>query len=483
MKPILTNSEIRKLDVLTIEQEPIASIDLMERASKAFCSALLERVSFTSVTIFCGPGNNGGDGLAIARILHELGKEVAVVVPLASTKCSKDHKINSERLESLPIQTLPMDKLRDLPQCDLAIDALFGSGLDREIQGVYLRAVETLNSLNAVVVSVDIPSGMTDIPEGVKVAVNADHTISFQYPKLSMLMPSAKGICESFQLVDIGLIEYGGESELLFIEEQDITAFLPIHSKYSHKYDKGGVLLVGGSRGMAGSIILSSEAALRTGSGLVHSLVDEDVVDVGTVRVPEVMFHSNRDISVKELLPKLKAIGIGPGLGFDDSKLEFLKLALNSELTSVLDADAIRLAAREKLSVEGSVLTPHEGEFKELVGSWNSEIEKLEKLKSYSQKNKCVVVLKGAHTVISDGEKCYFNPIGNPAMATAGSGDVLLGIISSFVSQGCSATEAACAGVYVHALASLIYLNDNQSVTLISSDIVAKIGTALVNLS
>lgn len=482
MIPILSNSEIRQLDALTIRSEPIASIDLMERASRAFCRALVKRCHFQTVVIFCGPGNNGGDGLAIARILSDIGKEVIIVVPPRSAKKSQDHLVNLERLKKKDVAIFEITELSELTSSELIIDGLFGSGLDRGLEGEYLKAVHWINEQNCSVISIDIPSGMTDGPEEVKLAVEADHTIGFQYPKWSMLMPTARKYCESFELVDIGLLSFEGKSNAFLVDRRDIAAMLPVHSKFTHKYERGGVLLVGGSKGMAGSIVLSAEASLRSGAGLVHALVDEEVVVIGTTKMPEVMFHTNAHTKLHEVEAKVKAIGIGPGLGRESSKVKVLKDVLSLDKNIVLDADAIRIAAEEGLDVRGCVLTPHEGEFKALVGSWESEMDKLQKLRNYCTDNDCVVVLKGAHTLVCDGSVIYVNPIGDPAMATAGSGDVLLGVISSLLAQRCSKVEAAICGVYTHAFAAVRYLNEKQSTTLISSDIARYLGSAMKDL-
>ena len=486
---VLSSKQIRKQDQLTIANEPIKSIDLMERASNELCEALLQNQSFSKVLFFCGPGNNGGDGLAMARILSAKAKEVRICIP-TSASYSKDFAVNLERLPK-EIAQVDFDVLT-LKKDELIVDAIFGTGLDRPIEGIYANWVSWINKQSTAIVAVDMPSGMPDRPQWELSDSNCVHAalvLTLQYPKLSLLLPYSANFVARFELVDIGLYEYTGDCNHLFVEKTDVSKLLKPRNRFTHKYKEGAAMLLGGSLGKTGSIVLASEAAFRAGAGLVHAHIPKCVLYGIQQYLPEVMYSLSGQDYLEEFpseLQKISALGLGPGLGLEVSLVILLQKAFKSAIPLVIDADALRLIAEHQLESQlpqGTILTPHEGEFSALVGSWENEQQKLEKLMAFSEKHEIITVLKGAYTIICDGKQCYFNSSGHAAMATAGSGDVLLGIITSLLAQKLNPLDAAIASVYLHGYAAELYLNEQQSATLMASDITKKLGSAIHQFS
>ena len=490
MIPILNSIQLRELDEFTIKNEPVSSVDLMERAANRCSEKILEDFSFERVAVLCGPGNNGGDGLAIARILLSKNKQVDVFIA-TDINVSQDFKTNLLRLASFNIEAKPLTAYGEHGY-DLAIDALFGSGLSRPLSNNYQDIVLKLNSSKISVASIDIPSGMPVFPEfaiTTKNCVLATKVYCIQLPKLSMLLPYADGFYSDFELIDIGLMFENFSSDYYYVLPSDCKDIALNPSKFSHKYTRGSVTLVGGSEGKTGSIILSSEAALRSGCGVVNAVVPESVISAMQCRLPEVMCAVNGKDYINtaiDLAPKTGAIGFGPGISFNKDIVTVIEGLLESEIPLIIDADALRIIAHNKLLKEQSgrdiILTPHEGEFRAFVGDWSTDLEKLKMLMAFAESFSCIVVLKGAYTAVCDGNKIYFNSNGDPAMATAGSGDVLLGVIASLRAQGLSSLESAILGVHIHALAAEIYLETNLSLSLIASDIAKNLGSALKHL-
>ena len=493
MIAVLNSKQIRALDKQNIESEQISSLDLMERAASRLYENIVSDYSFRSIIVLCGPGNNGGDGLVVARLAHADNRKVEVFVPVQSASYSADFNSNLERIKNLGIPIGNLAEFRGHKACDILIDALFGSGLNRALSGEYSKVVEEINQSTSTVISVDMPSGMPDIPSFSLSSSNcviADMIYTFHCPKLSLLLPYSNGFYRDFKVLDIGLQKGVYEGYKYLVEQGDIVNKLVQDAKFTHKYQKGSLLLVGGSHGKAGSIILSSEAAFRTGCGLVTDLIPKTAVLGLQSRLAEAMYieAGEDNLEVVEFdNTRFTAYGIGPGMSVNDKSALLLSELLKHNKAVVLDADALRIVGSYGMHIElknsDAILTPHEGEFKALVGEWSDEVEKLQKLREYSIKYDCIVVLKGAHTIVCDRGTMYFNSNGDPAMATAGSGDVLLGVIASLRAQGYSAIDSAVIGVYVHALAAETYLNQNVSLTMIASDITKYIGSALKMLS
>lgn len=466
---ILTAEQIRSLDKYTIENEPVASIDLMERAAQAFTEAFCELVRTNEpVMVFCGMGNNGGDGLAIARQLIERGYlHVSVYVIHHSPKGSADFEANLQRLQNMS-GALPVETERQIPAIPkgaVVIDAIFGTGLSRPADGITAAVIHHINQAGATVYSVDIPSGMfcdmANKPDDA--VVESDITLTFHAPKLSFLLPSCAKYVQQFEVLDIQLNKTYAEglpSPYTYVTHSYIASLFRQRNKFSHKGTHGHALIAAGSYGKMGAAVLSVQGALHSGAGLVTAYVPEGGYDIIQTTCPEAMAlmfcHAKHLGPFVGDLSVYSAIGIGPGLGTSESAAQLVEQVLNAgRQPLVLDADALNIMATHAHTIyplnRQTVLTPHPGEFRRLAGDWADDMERLQKQISFARNYGAVVVLKGAHTSVTmpDG-RVFFNSTGNPGMAKGGSGDVLTGVITALLAQGYSAENAAVIGVYLH---------------------------------
>lgn len=465
----------------------------MERASRAFTSWFTERFDVTQkIGIVCGTGNNGGDGLAIARLLIHWNYKLKVWIVRGSVAESDDFKVNLERLKGkAEISEIVTSSDRGLfSECDILIDAIFGSGLSRPVEGIYEQAIQCINQTNAIRIAIDIPSGlMADAPSGGEV-VKADITVSFQLPKLAFLLPSSHSYTGEWHLVDIGLSKTflkEADARHFLLTAKDIRKRLKIRSTFDHKGQYGHALLVSGSYGKIGASVLSAQAALRSGVGLLTLHAPKCGYSILQSVVPEAMMiadDNDHNITQTQKTDTYTAIGIGPGIGQMESAVKaFSRLLENYQKPVVIDADALNILSsnRELLTLvpAGSILTPHPKEFERLVGKWSDDFDRLSRLKSFAQKLNSVVLLKGAYTSIASPDgKVYFNPTGNPGMATGGSGDVLTGILTGLLAQTYNSLDAAIIGVYLHGLAGDLAVRDLGFESLIAGDIVRYLPTA-----
>ena len=497
MIKILNSQQIKALDTYTIQHEPIASIDLMERACRAFCFWFTDRFDTTqNIGVVCGTGNNGGDGLGIARLLNSWDYPVRVWVIKGSGVPSEDFQINLSRLGG-KVEVVYLQEGFDgrlFSSCDVLIDAIFGSGLSRPVDGLYAAVIESMNESNTVRISVDIPSGLfADKPTEGRI-VNAHHTISFQLPKLAFFFPSNYPVVGEWRTVNIGLSKDGIRSAAtanFLLTMKSMSKLLKPLNKFDHKGTRGRALLIAGSYGKMGAAVLASRGALRTGVGLLTVHVPKIGYNIVQTSVPEAMASVDDSEYFFSSIPDLTsydALGTGPGLGQDKNTVKALKDVLEKfGRPVVLDADAINIVGsnRELLHVvpKGSIFTPHPTEFERLVGSWKNEFERLEKQKEFSFSFSVVLVLKGAHTSITtpDG-KVYFNKTGNPGMATGGTGDVLTGIITALLAGGYASLEAAQLGVFLHGLAGDEAAKKRGMRGLIASEIIDHLSDAFVRL-
>ncbi len=504
---ILNAGQVKKLDAYTIENEPILSVNLMERAAKVCTNRIIKIIKKkTNIKVFAGPGNNGGDGLAIARMLAN--KNYSVTVYLKSTKLSTDAQINYERLiEQNKAKIIIIDdkaKLPALKKNDLVIDALFGSGLSRPLEGFYAEIITHINNSEAIVISIDIPSGLfsednSSLPkseQGVYLnVIKADYTLSLELPFLSFFFPDAQHHTGKWECLSIGLSQkYLQElkSPNYYITQKMVQAMLKKRKKFDHKGTYGHALLIAGSYGKMGAAVLAAKACLRTGVGLLTTHFPVSGYEIMQTAVPEAMVcidESGTRFCKSDEQDLYQAIGIGPGIGQKKATLNSLIGILNNaQKPVVLDADALNLLAANRflydLIPENSILTPHPGEFRRLAGETNNYFEQYQKQIALAKEQKVIIVLKGAHTSIAlpDG-RCYFNSTGNPGMGTAGSGDVLTGIITSLLAQGYLPEQAAILGVYLHGLAGDIAAKKKGMQALIAGDIVENIGKAYKKLS
>jgi NAD(P)H-hydrate epimerase len=488
---ILSAKQIRELDAYTIKTEPVSSIDLMERASHAFVEWFAGKFpKEKEVMVFCGPGNNGGDGLAISRILLEVNYRVKTFI-LSSEKYSEDFKKNQSRLSKISTIFYIRSKkdIPDIPDDSVVIDAIFGSGLTRPVQGLYADVIQSINASVSVIVSVDIASGLfSDAPNSADdVIVSPHYTLSFQLPKLAFLLPQNEKHTGEWHIADIGLSKdfiKGAKTDNYYVTEEDIRPLVRKRKKFSHKGNYGKCLLIGGSYGMTGAMVLAARASLRTGAGLSFTYVPKGAYEILQSSVPENIVLTDPENSFISEIPDLanyNAIGIGPGLGRQKETAAALKKLLRQSTTPlVIDADALNIisANRDLIEMipEGSILTPHPKEFERLAGSSSDDFERLDLLKKFAGKINSTVILKGAHTAVAapDG-KIYFNSTGNPGMATGGSGDVLTGIITSLLGQGYDSYEAALTGVFMHGYAGDVAAKEKSEPSLLPSDIVEAI--------
>jgi len=464
MQTLLSSEQMRKADEFTIAQQQIDSVDLMERAGEAFVRAFMikEQDCSKRIMIFCGKGNNGGDGLAIARLLYQKGyTALKVFVADFSPKESSDFSANYERLEKLglPIIHLTDSEQFTSHQTDVIIDALLGTGLNQSLSGKFLGLVQLINKLNKKIYAVDVPTGffadgaMPVVYEGIRASV----TICFQRPKPNFFFPESEKATETFEVVDIGLDEefleqQAGEFHLIGVE--DMKELLKPRKPFSHKGTYGHALLIAGDVNTMGAAILNAKGCLYAGAGLTTLSIPSAGLSTLNTALPEVMYLDRAEINEKHLA-KYHAIGMGSGLGATAPEKILLEQLLDMRLPLVLDADALNLIAnypalRHKLA-PGSILTPHVKEFDRLFGDHLSWYDRLLTARIQAEKLQCVIILKNRYTFIVDTEKqVYINPTGNPAMAQGGMGDVLTGVLTAFMAQGKTALASAMLACYLH---------------------------------
>jgi ADP-dependent NAD(P)H-hydrate dehydratase / NAD(P)H-hydrate epimerase len=498
MIKILSASQIKELDTYTIQHEPVASIDLMERACRAFTNWFVEHYDATHrVGIVCGTGNNGGDGLGIARMLHEWNYPVKVWIVRGGVNETSDFQTNLQRLEhKVQVVEIRSDAKAELfADRTILIDAIFGSGLSRPVEGIHEEVIDCLNSSKAIKISVDIPSGMFADKHSEGEIFRAHHTISFQLPKLAFLMPENNLYTGDWHLVDIELSKKGLQeiqSPFHLTTLKTIRKILRPRNKFDHKGKFGHALLIAGSKGKMGACILSAKAALRSGVGLLTVHVPQSGYQIIQSAVPEAMAlidPSEDHFSEQKSGDHFSTVGIGPGLGQQaDTKNALEKLFETFNKPMVIDADALNLlSAHSELQLlipSASILTPHPKEFERLVGAWSNDFERLVKLQRFSKKVNSVVILKGAHTTIAcPSGKIYFNPTGNPGMAKGGSGDVLTGILTGLLAQGYTSEETAIIGVYLHGLAGDLAAREKGLSPLIAGDLIDFLPAAFKKLT
>lgn len=496
---LFTTKQIAELDKYTIENEPIWDIDLMERAAMQISGWLVKKYSTErKMVFFAGPGNNGGDALAIARQMAELGFVCEVYLLDLGKGLKGSPATNWQRLEEQ--QKVKLGKIAEASQfpsienSDVLVDGLFGSGLTRTLENLPAGIVKQINLCRENdVIAIDIPSGLMgednsgNIRENI---VEADFTLTFQFPKISFLMPDNAQFVGNFEILPIGLHPDGmaqTASNYFLADKDRIAGMLPARKKFAHKGNYGHALLIAGSFGKMGAALLSSRACLRSGLGLLTSHVPRLGCSILQTAVPEAMASIDQHDSIFTEFPDLapfSAIGVGPGLGTkSNSRRALAGLLEQAKVPLVIDADALNIISENKDLLEklpeNSILTPHPGEFKRLVGETSSGYDNIQKQISFSQKHKVVLVLKGAYTSIStpDG-KVYFNSTGNPGMATGGSGDVLTGIILGLLAQKIEPENAAIFGVYLHGLAGDLAAKEKSEMSLIAGDIVDLLGGA-----
>ncbi len=498
---ILTAAQIREADAYTIAHEPIASIDLMERASQTFTEWFVHHFPDTDipVSILCGPGNNGGDGLAVARLLHQQFYQVEIYICKIGNSVSEDFSVNLKRLpgfDALPVYDLEAESpLPDFPAQSIVIDAIFGSGLNRPVEGYWATLLAHINDQQAITtVAIDIPSGLFADKTTRSVCIEANHTFTFEMPKLAFLFPENNNYTGRWWMKSIGLhpdFLTKVQSSSHYLDGPMVAGLWKQRQKYDHKGTFGHALLMVGSHGKMGAAVLATNACLRSGVGLVTAYIARSGYEILQISCPEAMVvldtHESFVTDFPELSP-YRAIGVGSGIGQNAATAEAIeKLLKSASIPLVLDADALNILS-QKISLldllpKHSILTPHPKEFERLFGKTRNNFERNELQRRMSKEKQIYILLKGAHSCITTPEgEAYFNSTGNPGMATAGSGDVLTGIITGLFSQGYPSFEALTLGVFLHGLAGDLAAETHGQHSMIAGDIIAHLGKAIQRL-
>ncbi|APQ16274.1 bifunctional ADP-dependent NAD(P)H-hydrate dehydratase/NAD(P)H-hydrate epimerase [Maribacter hydrothermalis] len=497
---LYSTKQIYKADQISIKKEEIVSNELMERAALQLFNWIHLRMQGAPVKIhlFCGIGNNGGDGIALARHLLDHGYNIAVYVVNYSEKRSKDFLINLDRLKDRKVWPNFMDSDDELPEInkdDIIVDGIFGIGLNRTPDTWVTKVIQHLNASQAFILSIDIPSGLFAErgTEDLNSVIRSNFVLSFQTPKLAFFLPESGRFIEQWEVLDIGLDpDYlmKTETDYELIGKNEVLMLYRPREKYAHKGTYGHSLIIGGSYGKIGAVCLTAKAALKVGSGLVTAFVPKIGYTILQTALPEIMVLTDSENEVLtsmqfELVPNV--IGIGIGMGTSEKTITaFTKFLSSNKQPLVIDADALNIISNNKGLLEQipeeSILTPHPKELERLIGKWEDDFEKLAKVKKFSKKYKCIVVIKGAHTIVIKNEKGYVNTTGNPGMATAGSGDVLTGVITGLKAQGYTPLHAAIFGVYLHGKAGDIAVEKTGFQSLIASDLIENLGASFLDL-
>ena len=501
---IFTAAQIHELDKYTIEHEPIKSIDLMERAAKAITRAITEEwTDRTPVVVFAGPGNNGGDALAVARLLAEADYKVSVYLFNIHNKLSEDCGANRQRLldckkvSKFTEITLNFDP-PELQPDTLVIDGLFGSGLNKPLMGGFASLVKYINQSPCKVVAIDMPSGLMCEDNTFNIRANilrADLTLTLQQMKLSMLLPDCQQYIGRLRVLDIRLsAEYIDNTDAAYrmIEERDMRKCLIPRPDFANKGTMGHALIIAGSYGMAGAAVLATKACLRSGSGKVTVHTPKRNYTVMQVSVPEAVLQMDREethFSNSVNADDFDALGIGPGIGMGESTaIALIGQIRRTQCPIVVDADALNILANHQAWMQqlpqGIIMTPHPKEFDRLVNNVsNSDYERLTKAGQLAERLQGYVLLKGHYTALCmpDGN-IVFNSTGNSGMATAGSGDVLTGIITGLLARGYARAEACMLGMYLHGLAGDLAAKSLGKESLLAGDIIDYLPQAFLRL-
>ena len=500
---IYSRAQIYEADQITIQKESIPSINLMERAGGYLYEWVEERLQGSKVPIkvFCGIGNNGGDGMVLARYLAQNGYNVSVFVVNYNAKRVPDFLEAYSRFKEVSTKKWPevLNQESELPEIkpeDIVIDAIFGIGLNRSPQP-WLKALFThINVSQAYILSIDIPSGMymDRSPEEGDVIIKPKFTLSFQAPKLPFFLPATAEYAGMWDILDIGLdpeFLATTNTDVELIGKNEILQMYRPRPQFSHKGMFGHSMIIGGSYGKMGAITLACKAAARSGSGLVSAYVPQLGMPILQTALPEIMVETDNfngkvfeEIDIKT---SVNAIGIGPGMGTDSKTIKAFETFLKTQKRPiVIDADAINiLAANPKLLKdvpELSILTPHFGELHRLIGGWKDDFDRLEKTSKFAKKHNVIVVQKGAYTVTTFDMKLYINTTGTPGLSTAGTGDVLTGVITGLLAQGYHPMTAALLGVYFHGSAADIAINQYGIEGLMAGDVTQFLGRAYMEL-
>ena len=498
---LFSKEQIYEGDKVTVERQNITSTDLMERAGTQIFNWMHLRLQGAQVPIhiFCGIGNNGGDGLVLARHLILDGYNVKTYIVNYSDKRSKDFLINYDRIKNItkkwPTLLGSDDELPKINPEDIIVDAIFGIGLNKPVDGWVKTLFVHLKNAQAFTLSIDIPSGLAtdEVPTDDDAVVWANVTLSFVTPKLVFFLPDTAKFTQNWEVLDIGLdANYLSttKTEAILIGKHEVLPLYIPRTKFSHKGHYGHSLLIGGSYGKIGAVTLASKAALSVGSGLVTTYIPKCGYVPLQTAFPEAMVITDADDNLIsnisfEINPTVIGIGVGMGIHLK-TQSAFEAFLKQTKSPLVIDADAINMLSENnkllKLLPQDVILTPHPKELERLIGSWKDDFDKLEKAKQFAKKHQLILVIKGANTITIYNDTLYVNTTGNPGMATAGSGDVLTGIITGLIAQRYNLLEATIFGVYLHGKSGDIAIEDYGYHSLTASHIIDYLGEAFKDL-
>ncbi len=491
---IFTSAQIRELDSYTVKHEPIASIDLMERAAKALAHAIADEWDTNSpMVVFAGPGNNGGDALAVARLLAEQGYSVSAylfnITSHLSVDCEQNRKRMEEnrRIKDFVVVTQEFDP-PVLTAETVVIDGLFGSGLNKPLAGGFASLVKYINNSPAKVVSIDVPSGLMAEDNSFNVRahiIRATLTLTLQHIKLSFLFAENQQFIGRLKILDIRISKEGidrTDTQYILAEEKTVRPLLQPRNPFAHKGEMGHALLIAGSYGMGGAAILAAKACLRAGAGKVTVHAPRGNNLIMQVAVPEAVVQLDREetaFSEPVDTEDYDALAIGPGLGMSEgAAIAMIAQLRRSQCPIVADADALNLLANHRAWMQqlpqGMIMTPHPKEFDRMAGRCTDSFERLAKAVDMAKRQQIYIILKGHHSALClpDGH-VLFNSTGNAGMATAGSGDVLTGIITALLAKGHPQADACLLGMYLHGLAGDLAAKELGEESLVASDIIA----------
>ncbi|MFP9100800.1 NAD(P)H-hydrate dehydratase [Flavobacterium sp. RHBU_24] len=490
---IFETINIREADKITIENQQISYYQLMERAATEAFLWIKKHYADKETTfhVFCGRGNNGGDGLVIARLLHQDNYPVKINIIEEAGNPTPEYETALQLLKESGLENNKDADYTYEKRKLIYIDALFGVGLNRDLPQSVADTINKINRCEGSVISIDVPSGLF-LDRPTDFAVESDIVLTFQFPKLAFYLPGNCKFVNRIVILDIGLDKgfiKNTPSDYSLTDLKDACARYRPVKPHAHKGTQGHALIIGGSYGKIGAVCLSAKAALKSGCGLVTAYIPKCGYEIMQSYFPEAMALTNGQEHLTNINFDVqpKAIGIGPGIGQEPETQQAIHDFLQRQNTPlVIDADALNILSQNKewltLLPENTILTPHPKELERLMGSWDNDFDKLDKIKAFSAKYKVVLVAKDAHTMVVYGNDVHINSTGNAALATGGSGDCLTGIITGLLAQGYNAVDAALFGVYLHGLTADIALPETGMQAFTASDIIKYIGRAYLKI-
>ncbi|WP_374463801.1 NAD(P)H-hydrate dehydratase [Chryseobacterium sp.] len=496
---IFTAEQIRSWDQFTISHEPVSSIQLMERASMAVAHWISEHCkNHKKLAVFCGNGNNGGDGLAVARILYLKGFDIDVFVSDSKRKFSEDASVNLKRLRDLSgisVRKFDPDEHYNFDDKTIIVDALFGTGLSRPLEGEYKTLVEQLNTKKNIKISIDIPSGLSadKMFDNNPVIMKADYTLTFQCWKRTFLHPETGKYTGKVEVLDIDLSKtYADTTDAVYsvIDDQLIEPIFVPRQDFSHKGSFGKAAIAAGSYGKIGAAVLAVKSALKTGAGLTFALAPECGYEILQTSCPEAMFIKGGEKFIFNFEIEDDFIcGIGPGLGtHQETEKGFLSFLKSCKQPLILDADALNIISKDpenlKLIPGKSIITPHPKEFERLFGSTADSFKRLELARKKAKELDIYIVLKDHHTqIITPQGNVFYNITGNAGLAKGGSGDILTGILTSLLAQKYSEEHSCILGVWLHGRAAEIASEKHSKESMLPTDVIDAFGSVFEELN